>query len=176
MDKKGFTLVELILAMSLLSIILVLILNFTHFTVSNYKYATVQSYALQSANNALYTIEDDVRQARSPRENEHAIEILDAGKGLKVYLTVPNTASYYTVLYKLDRGNLIREEDGDYDNQKIVARDIANKDDEPVFSLSASKSGKQIIAVHMLIKEDKHSKPVDISTQISMRVNMKVKP
>ena len=113
--QRGFTLVELLLALALLGLVLAGIYNFFFFTNRAYTQAEGQSISVQEANLFLLNIEKDIRSASQPNDLTTAIRVLNSsghqarkGQRLDIYRYNDQNDQYERIAYRSD-GNVLRK-------------------------------------------------------------------
>ena len=107
--QRGFTLVELLLALALLGLVLAGIYNFFFFTNRAYTQAEGQSISVQEANLFLLNIEKDIRSASQPNNLTTAVRVLNnsgnqarQGQRIDIYRYNSSTDQYERIAYRID--------------------------------------------------------------------------
>lgn len=84
-DYRGITLAELLVALSLLTIVAVAIFNFLGFSQRSWHMADCEAAVESEARLLLMQVERDIRSARRGSQGQPGIKILNSGHGLKIY-------------------------------------------------------------------------------------------
>ena len=117
--NMGFTLVELIIVLSLLLLVLTLIFSVTNMVQRNYDDTNVRSAVLEKSNIAVLQINNDIRSASKPNNITNSIVThpasgsLSKGQSIDIYYYDSVKDKYYRIGYRLlpsDRSKLQRGE------------------------------------------------------------------
>lgn len=107
--KEGFSLIELIIVLMLLSIVLTSIFNFFHFSQKQYIESEAQSIMQDDINNVIQMIGRDIRNAVKPNKYTRSVVIpeesdgLVAGQRLDIYTF--DGSKYTRTVYRLKPGD-----------------------------------------------------------------------
>ena len=101
-NEKGFTLIELMIALAILGMTIGAIYNFLSFTQKSYAYADAQSEVSQEATLFFSQIEKDIRNASEPNKTSKAINI-DDGQQIDIYQL--DNGQYYRISYRRSPDN-----------------------------------------------------------------------
>lgn len=110
---RGFTLVELLIAVSLLSVVLAATYYLLAFTYKSYRHTVSQYEAEQDARMAMISLEEDIRKAKEAEISgiiHNAVEVTSSGMQLDVYTDVDKDDVMEFVQYKLENNELKRGE------------------------------------------------------------------
>ena len=105
---KGFTLVELLVVLSLVGLVLAGVFQFFFFTHSSYAMADSQSAVIQEVNLFFLQVEKDVRSASEPNSATKAVRVLDNGQQLDIYRYNNSTNMYERITYRRHNNDLQR--------------------------------------------------------------------
>lgn len=176
MNDQGFTLVELVIAVALLTAVLGGIYYFFHFSMKSYNYIQDHYQAEFNARKAARGMAEDIRSANSVMINgtKHlALEILNSGMTLNVYTDDDDDGTLELVQYKIENRQLKigKAELGSTPSSwSVLADNINNASASPAIQAFAI-DGKQlnikleIMGDNSSLKED----PVSIVTSVSVR-------
>mgnify|MGYP006279939979 CR=1 FL=1 len=107
--EEGFTIVELLVSIALISIIVLAAGRVILYFMENNKRAQQQNKVMEELNSTIYTISYDIRNARKAIGSENPVEIEDNGRTLIVYQNTNNDNRMEKIYYQLqDNGNLTR--------------------------------------------------------------------
>ena len=101
-NEKGFTLIELMIALAILGMAIGAIYSFLSFTQKSYAYADAQSEVSQEATLFFSQIEKDIRNAAEPNKTSKAIHI-DDGQQIDIYQF--NNGEYHRISYRRNPDN-----------------------------------------------------------------------
>lgn len=106
-DNRGFTIVELLLYLSLLAMVLAGIYNFYGFAQNSWNRAEAHANVIQEARFFLMQVERDVRSARRRPNGEQAIIISEQGMKMEIYTHHNRDELYVSYIFQND-GSLER--------------------------------------------------------------------
>ena len=86
-NEKGFTLVELMVTLSIMGIVLAAAYNFFFFTHKSYALADARSAAIQEVDLLFLQLEKDIRSASAPNSTTRAVTISNDGQQIDIYST-----------------------------------------------------------------------------------------
>lgn len=98
-NKKGFTLVELIIVLALIAIVLAGIYTFYFFIQSSYNKNDARSYTNHQINMVFTQLDRDIRSASKPNKDTHAVRIVSS-KELDIYIYDAKEENYIRVSYQ----------------------------------------------------------------------------
>lgn len=107
-DCRGITLVELLVALSLLTIVSVALFNFIGFSQRSWYKANSNAAITSEAQVLLMQVERDIRFAKRGSEGQPGIEILNQGHGLRVNKFV--NGDERIIRYLFQSGNILTRE------------------------------------------------------------------
>lgn len=107
-DCRGITLVELLVALSLLTIVAVALFNFIGFSQRSWHKANTNAALTSEAQVLLMQVERDIRFAKRGSQGQPGIEILNQGHGLRVNKSV--NGEERIIRYLLQSGNILTRE------------------------------------------------------------------
>jgi prepilin-type N-terminal cleavage/methylation domain-containing protein len=100
--QTGFTLVELLLVLSLIGLVLAGVFQFFFFTHKSYALADARSEVIQDVNLLFTLLEKDIRSASEPNDDTKAIRILNGGQQIDIYRYNNSTSMYERISYRLN--------------------------------------------------------------------------
>jgi prepilin-type N-terminal cleavage/methylation domain-containing protein len=100
-NKKGFTLVELIIVLSILGITISAIYTFFFFAQDSFSRSDRQSRLIQDMNLAKNKITRDIRSASKPNAATNSVVIPSAGQSMDIYTYNSATTKYIRISYRL---------------------------------------------------------------------------
>lgn len=176
LNSRGITLVELVVAVSLLSIVLSCAYYFLSFSQKVLVQTEAQFDAIQTARMAEMKLEDDIRGAEAAKigvDRHKAVEVQDGGMWITIYTDDDKDGTLKKVQYKLENDELKRGVaalESSPSEWYTIAVNVKNKmtgTPTPIFSLD----GKAVnIELLVLDENDKLSdNPVSVNTSISVR-------
>ncbi|AKL95275.1 prepilin-type N-terminal cleavage/methylation domain-containing protein [Clostridium aceticum] len=139
----GFTLLEVILATALITVILVAAYNMLFFGIFTYESVSESSLVSVEIQPVIAQIERDVRQARKPNDTQNSVVRID-GHELIVHTDITGDGKPEQIRYKIESGELKRSYrlpqgsqypysySGNYSNEKVLIRNIINNDVFPM--------------------------------------------
>lgn len=175
-DSRGITLVELVIAVALLSVVLSGAYFFLDYSAKTFRDMEAQYIAMEDARRALISIEEDIRRARSVNYGgviHKAVELQDSGMGLNVYTDIDHDDVVEIVQYRLEDNQLkkrcgeLGEVPGEWTILVGRVRNELVNPAEPVFSITDT-----VVGIHIIITDEKErikDLPVSISTSITVR-------
>lgn len=107
-SQTGFTLIEVMLVLILVSLVFAGVFQFFFYTHKSYAYADAQSEVVQDINLLFTQLEKDIRSASEPNNNTKAIRILNDGKQLDVYHFNKDTSTYERISYRFNNNKIER--------------------------------------------------------------------
>lgn len=138
-NTRGFTLIELIIAVALLLVVLIPVYNIFFFGLFAYETISEDSLSAMEIQPAILYIERDIRQARKPNDESDSINYVDTDE-IMVYTDVDKDGRPEEIRYIVSDGALIRSyrksgDDeypysftGSFTNEKTLIRNIVNSD------------------------------------------------
>lgn len=105
-DQKGFTLVELMVVLSILVLALAAVYQFFFFTHTSYARADARSAIIQETDLFLLQLERDIRSASEPNSNTKSVNILNEGTGIDIYSN--KDSQYFRTSYRINGTDLQR--------------------------------------------------------------------
>ncbi|SHE61460.1 prepilin-type N-terminal cleavage/methylation domain-containing protein [Desulforamulus putei DSM 12395] len=184
-NNRGFSLVELIIALALLSLVLAAAYQFYFFSQRSWQRAEAEAGTIQEARLAVMQLAREIRSARKATANLAAVNIADgvtpAGSQLDIYTDVNNDGKPERVCYRLQNGTLqrgvalrqSRQPDafpytyGSPATWQTVVAGVANTADQPVFSLK--ENYPNVVQINLIINADGLSKPVTVKSSLVIR-------
>ncbi len=169
---RGFTLVEVVIAVALTSVVLSGVYYLLNFTMRSYHFTDAKFVAEQDARHAVTSMEEDIRQARGIAEH-NAVELSDSGMTATVYTDTTGDGTPEVVQYKLDKDQLKRGEAAlgkTPTKWTVIATRVYNKLQSPkveIFSIS----GKQV-SINLVLADGAdrlEEEPVLVSTSVAVR-------
>ncbi len=173
---SGFTLVELLVAVSLLSVVLAATYYLLAFTYQSYGHTVAQYEAEQDARMAMLSMEDDIRKAKAVEISGiiyKAVEVKDLGMQLEVYTDIDKDDVMEFVQYKLDNNELKRGEaelGRTPTNWTTLAALIYNSTMIPKEAIFAVEDER--ITINLIIGDENNrlqEEPVRLKTSITVR-------
>lgn len=173
-DSRGITLVELIIAISLLTVVLFSAYFFLTFSTRSLNNTEAQFDAGQDARMAFINMEEDIRKAQAVNiggTNYKAVEVLASGMSLNIYTN--NNGTLQLVQYKLEDDQLKRGEAAlgfTPSTWFTIASRVKNSmtaTPTPIFSVSG-----KMIKINLLVLDDKEQlldSPLSVKTSITVR-------
>ncbi len=101
-NQTGFTLVELLLVLSLVGLVLAGIFQFFFFTHKSYAYADARSQVIQDVNLFFTQLERDIRSASEPNDDTKAVRILNNGQQIDIYRYNNSASRYERISYRIN--------------------------------------------------------------------------
>lgn len=175
-DSRGVTLVELIIAISLLVIVLSGAYHLLGFSTSSLKTMEAQFCAEQDARTTVLFLEEDIRNAQSVSFNgtyHKAVELADSGMGLHVYVDTDKDGDLEAVHYKLENHSLkrgITTLGNTPTDWKVIAIRVKNKLVAPNVSIFSIHN--EVISIHLLLLDEKDritDTPVVVQSKFTVR-------
>lgn len=107
-NQTGFTLVELLLVLSLVGLVLAGVFQFFFFTHKSYAFADARSEVIQDVNLLFTLLEKDIRSASEPNDDTKAVRILNNGQQIDIYRYNKATSMYERIAYRLNNNQIER--------------------------------------------------------------------
>lgn len=176
MNDRGLTLVELIIAVALLSGVMATIYYFFGFSMKSHYFVQEHYQAELNARRTVMSMADDIRKAKSVMigATRHlAVEVSNGGMTLNVYTDTDNDGTMELVSYKVEDKQLkmgTAELGNAPADWTVLADKIFNASATPVVP-AFTISGKQV-GIKLEIKDENSSldeAPVSVVTSISVR-------
>ncbi len=176
LNSRGITLVELIIAVSLLSVVLAGAYFFLAFSQRVLVQTEAQFEAIQDARMAEMKMEEDIRGAEAVKidvTRHKAVEVQDGGMGLTVYTDVDKDGTLQIVQYKLEDDELKRgvsAVDTTPSEWYTVAGKVKNDmagSSTPIFEID-----DKTVNIELLVLDEKDrlsENPVSVKTSITVR-------
>lgn len=171
-DSRGMTMIELVVAVALLTVVLFSAYFFLDFTLHSMKDTEAQFEAGTDARVAVLKMEKEIRSARDVtiRGAGHTgVEVLDSGMTMNIYTDIDDDDIQEMVQYKLVSNSLKRGdcELGSTPTLHTLVKRVNNDSAKPLFK----KDGKQIIIELITVDQNNYLKdhPMTVSTSITMR-------
>ncbi|MGI6601405.1 MAG: PulJ/GspJ family protein [Dethiobacteria bacterium] len=105
-DCRGITLAELLVALSLLTIVAVAIFNFLGFSQRSWHMANNEAAVTSEAQLLLMHVERDIRSARRGSQGQPGVKILNNGRGLRIHNFMDGEEKI--IEYALQSDNVLR--------------------------------------------------------------------
>jgi len=175
-NNNGFTLVELIIAVALLTGVLATIYYFFSVSMHSYNYVQVHYTAELEARKVVRSMAEDIRKANGASSAgiaHPAVEVIDGGMRLNIYTDIDGDGVMELVIYKIENNQLKygnAELGSSPTSWKVLADNVINKTETPAVAAFII-SGKQI-NIRLDIGNSNNSLkegPVSIKTSISVR-------
>lgn len=174
-DSKGITYVELVVAISLLSGVLLIAYSFLSFSYKSLIFTQAKYDATQDARVSLIRLGDNIRKAQHiilDGESKNGVTVRASGLQLDIYVDVDNDGTCELVQYKLSGNKLVmgQAELGSYPTTWYTVIDsvINHRLDtpEPIFTIAESK-----VNIKLYIKDEyEHlDKPICVETSFTVR-------
>jgi type II secretory pathway pseudopilin PulG len=174
-DSKGITYVELVVAISLLSGVLLIAYSFLSFSYKSLIFTQAKYDATQDARVSLIRLGDNIRKAQHiilDGESKNGVTVSASGLQLDIYVDVDNDGTCELVQYKLSGNKLVmgQAELGSYPTTWYTVIDsvINHRLDtpEPIFTIAESK-----VNIKLYIKDEyEHlDKPICVETSFTVR-------
>lgn len=109
MECRGITLTELLVAMSLLTIVTVAAFNFFGFAQRSWQMAGAEAAVESEARLLLMQIERDVRSIKRGGFDQPGVEVLDDGCGLNLYSYIDGEERYIEYVFDSENNLLTRK-------------------------------------------------------------------
>jgi prepilin-type N-terminal cleavage/methylation domain-containing protein len=175
-DNRGVTLVELIIAVSLLSVVLSAAYFLMDFSGRSFRDTEAMFLAQEDARKAIILMEDDIRKAQAVTYSgvlHKAAEVKASGMQLDVYTDVDRDGVLEMVQYKLF-GSALKRGEAELGSVPAVwttvVRKVQNNLLTPpsvIFSVS-----NEVVNINLIITDDKDrlsDDPLNVSTGITVR-------
>ncbi len=107
-NQTGFTLVEVLLVLSLVGLVLAGVFQFFFFTHKSYAFADARSEVIQDVNLLFTLLEKDIRSASEPNDDTKAVRILNNGQQIDIYRYNKATSMYERIAYRLNNNQIER--------------------------------------------------------------------
>ncbi|MBM7854070.1 prepilin-type N-terminal cleavage/methylation domain-containing protein [Desulfohalotomaculum tongense] len=105
-SEKGFSLVELMMALALMGLALAGIYNIFFFAHSSFNHARLENQVLQEVNLFLTTIGAEINSAQRPNDSTEAVAV--NGNGIDIYRVNKFTNNWERIQYRIAHGKLQR--------------------------------------------------------------------
>ncbi|MGB8453813.1 MAG: prepilin-type N-terminal cleavage/methylation domain-containing protein [Anaerocolumna sp.] len=175
LNSRGFTLVELVVAVSLLSVVLASAYFFLAFSQKVLVQTESQFDAIQDARMAGMKMEEDIRSAESVKidvTRHKAVEVQDSGMWLTIYTDVDKDGIVQMVQYKLEDDELKRGVAA-LGNTPSAWNTVAGKVKNNMGSLTPIFSiDDKTVNIELLVLDEKEhlsENPVSVKTSITVR-------
>ena len=175
-SEKGFTLIELVVAVALLSGVMACLYFFFAYSMKSYDFVQDHYQAEVSARKSVSRISKDIRRAKAvtiASTKHYAVEILDSGMTVNVYTDIDNDLVMELVKYKIT-GTTLKVGTAELGNTptsySVMAEKVNNLYEAtavPAFTVS----GKQVM-IDLRIKSSTGSlkeEPVSVTTSVAVR-------
>lgn len=136
-NQTGFTLVELLLVLSLVGLVLAGVFQFFFFTHKSYAFADARSEVIQDVNLLFTLLEKDIRSASGPNDNTKAVRILNSGEQIDIYRYNKATSMYERIAYRLNNNQIERG---------FVSTDTQDTNPDPQYGNIPDSAWKTIVA------------------------------
>jgi prepilin-type N-terminal cleavage/methylation domain-containing protein len=175
-DSRGITLLELMIAVSLLTILLSSAYYLLSFSTSALNDTEAQFEAEQDARTAFLSLEEDIRKAQAVNyggTSHKAVEVKSSGMQLDVYTDADNNGTVEIVQYKLLDNQLIRGEaalGATPSNWVTISHSVKNNLLAPVVAIFSIS--EEVININLILTDDKERlshHPVSVKTSITVR-------
>lgn len=175
-DSRGITLIELIIAITLLAVVLTGAYSLLSFSSNSFRDMEAQYIAEEEARIAVISMENDIRRAQSAYDgvaHHKAVEVLASGMQLNVYTNIDNDTEQEIVQYILTGNKLKRgtAELGSVPVQWITliskVRNNLLAPAAPIFVIS-----NKVVSINLIITDEKErlaDEPISICTSITVR-------
>jgi prepilin-type N-terminal cleavage/methylation domain-containing protein len=188
-NQRGFTLVELLVVLSLLGLALAGAFQFFHFTQTSYALADARSAVLQEVDLFFLQLEKDIRSASATNSTTKAITISNQGKQIEIYSsqdvlsadTPPVlTKTYLHTSYRLN-GTALQRGFASTDNKNNVVNLAINNwktivsnvtpGDIQIFNDSRNDtvSSRRLIDVNVIVTHPKMNSSISMQTALLSR-------
>lgn len=179
--EDGFTLVELVVSVALLSGVLACIYYFFFYSVRSHQFVQDHYQAELSARNVTRTMSKEIRSAKAVEISGtrfNAVVIKDSGMTMNVYTDIDNDSVMELVTYKVvgDTLKMGTAELGSTPTMKTIVEKIGNSSltpKVPAFSIS----GKRVL-INLILKDNVSSlkeESVSINTSVTVRTKEAIK-
>lgn len=163
-SRKGFTLVELIIAISLLGLILVGIYNFYFLVQTSWNRLDAESRVIQEAQLVIIKMDNEIRQAQKPNASVNSVVVTSAGNQLDIYSDTnkdgkPELIRYQRTSNILKRATVSTSSTGypyTYGTLSAgvtVVSNLKNISTQLVFILNEANNPKFVVSVHLLLED-----------------------
>lgn len=175
-DSRGITIIELVMAISLLSILLLSAYFFLFFTTKTLNNVEAEFVAGQEARMAVMKMEEEIRKAQAVKidgVDYKAVSIQDSGMTLSIYTDIDNTGTIKLIQYKLDDEQLKRgvaDLGSSPSSWTIVANTVKNKKlspAKPIFSINI-----KTVLINLIIYDENSNltnETTSVRTSITVR-------
>jgi prepilin-type N-terminal cleavage/methylation domain-containing protein len=167
-NQTGFTLVEVLLVLSLIGLVLAGVFQFFFFTHKSYAYADARSQVIQDINLFFTRLEKDIRSASEPNDATKAIQVLNNGDQMDIYRFNKTTNRYERISYRLN-GNQIQ--------RGLVSTDTQDTTPNPQYA-AIPDSAWETIVTNLLpgssgIFKDDRNDPISSRRLIDVSISVK---
>lgn len=175
-NSSGFTLVELLVAVSLLSMVLAAGYYLLTFSYQSYRHTVAQYEAEREARLVMLSMEKDIRKAKETLISgivHNGAEVKDSGMQLDVYTDIDEDNVMELVQYKLVNNELKRgeAEPGFIPTRwTTVAKSIYNNTRTPKEAIFTVNDGR--IEINLILGDENNQlkeQPVSLKTSITVR-------
>lgn len=189
-SRKGFTLVELIIALSLLGIILAGIYNFFFLVQTSWDRIAAESRVIQETQLVILRMDNEIRQAQKPSETVNSVVVTSGGNQLDIYSDTnkdgkPELIRYQRTNNILKRGIVSTSSTvypfayGAPSVWETVVGNLKNINTQLVFILKEANNPRFVVSVHLQVEDASSSLTppalIDINGDCAVRSKGEVK-
>jgi len=140
LNKKGFTLLEILVTMTIFSLVIFISTNFIMTSFKSTRFVSEQEQAISNARRAMDVTKKEIRGANSSEQGDYALSIIESDN-FSFYSDVDDDGEMEKIRYFLSGSNLLKEltEPGplkDYSEapSTVVISQYMNNQEENVFT------------------------------------------
>ncbi len=172
-NDLGFTLIELVIAVAILSTVLGSIFLFFQYTMKSFHYVETHYQAEFNAKKVIWAMSDHIREANMVvigGSSHYGVEILGGGLAMNVYSDIDEDGVAELIHYKIEDRQLFMgtaELGSNPSSYTVLADQVNNTATEPAFTVSGKK-----ISIRLMLQAEASSlreEPVSIATSIAVR-------
>ncbi len=108
-NEEGLTLIELILAITIFSLIILALNSFFISFYNNWRDSNIDAQIIEDLNFAENMLSRDIREAIKPAEDIRPIEVESDGKSFNLYRILSDPNTIYDIKYEISNGKLYRK-------------------------------------------------------------------
>ncbi|NLA11916.1 MAG: prepilin-type N-terminal cleavage/methylation domain-containing protein [Firmicutes bacterium] len=169
-DCRGITLIELLVALSLLGLVAAAAFNYFGFAQKSWQMASAEAAVESEARLLLMQLERDIRAVKRGSEDQPGIEIIDEGRGVKLHNFLGTEEIIIEYNY-LANGNLQRIESTSEGVRETEYENIYLYDEENVPVVLFTLVGTNQVKLRYFVKPstDKYGKKIEVDTVFTIR-------
>lgn len=175
-EEKGLTIIELLLAISIFSIVILAMSSYLISFYNNWDNSKIDAKIIQDLNFAENMLSRDIREAIKPAEDIRPVEVESDGKSFNIYRTLSDSSTIYDIKYEITDGKLFRKireysagHNLDWENSTLILEDL---DDASIFEdIGEESTVPRLINVKLVIERETRVEKLEFTAMSRSRGN-----